>query len=373
MHKHLVVVSHTEHYRDENGEIRGWGSTVTELNYLAQHWEKITHVACLHPGATEANALPYTAANIEFKAIPPFGGPGLADKLGILFKMPRIISEIRRALPTATEVQLRLPTGMGVVLLPWFSFRISDYLFWVKYAGNWSQEKAPLGYRFQRWWLKRNFARCKVTINGSWPSQPAHCKSFENPCLFNEELDHSEEIVANKSYDELKVCFVGRLSTNKGVLRILDALNMPQAKAIKEIHFVGDGPLKDHILDFAAKSEIRITFHGFLNRDEIREIYKECQLIMLPSDSEGFPKVIAEAMAYGCIPIVSDVSSIGQYVNNSNGYLWDMKEDFDTYFQTLELDADSLKQRSGNAHKMAYAFTFEAYYRKLQKNVFLKS
>ena len=32
--------------------------------------------------------------------------------------------------------------------------------------------------------------------------------------------------------------------------------------------------------------------------------------------SEGFPKVIAEAMNFGCIPVVSMVSSIGQYVKH---------------------------------------------------------
>ena len=38
--------------------------------------------------------------------------------------------------------------------------------------------------------------------------------------------------------------------------------------------------------------------------------------------SEGFPKVIAEAMNFGCLPIVSNISSIGQYVKDGeNGFL----------------------------------------------------
>src|SRR5690606_1663355 len=63
-------------------------------------------------------------------------------------------------------------------------------------------------------------------------------------------------------------------------------------------------------------------FHGYLSRTEVHEIYKKSHAIVLPSASEGFPKVIAEAMNYGCIPIVSDVSSISHYIkHNDNGFL----------------------------------------------------
>jgi glycosyltransferase involved in cell wall biosynthesis len=42
----------------------------------------------------------------------------------------------------------------------------------------------------------------------------------------------------------------------------------------------------------------------------------------LPSSSEGFPKVVAEGAAFGCIPLVTDVSSIAQYIHDGeNGFL----------------------------------------------------
>src|SRR5690606_41847313 len=58
---------------------------------------------------------------------------------------------------------------------------------WYKYAGNWNQKKPPLGYALQRWMLKHQ--KRKVTINGSWPKQPKHCITFENPCLTEKERD----------------------------------------------------------------------------------------------------------------------------------------------------------------------------------------
>ena len=55
------------------------------------------------------------------------------------------------------------------------------------------------------------------------------------------------------------------------------------------------------------------------------EKMKESHFLLLPTvASEGFPKVIAEAWSNSCLPIVSDVSCIAQYVKDAeNGYLVD--------------------------------------------------
>ena len=48
--------------------------------------------------------------------------------------------------------------------------------------------------------------------------------------------------------------------------------------------------------------------------------------------SEGFPKVLAEAMNFGCVPIVSNISSIGQYIKTE-----------ETGFVLLDINKDALK------------------------------
>ena len=76
------------------------------------------------------------------------------------------------------------------------------------------------------------------------------------------------------------------------------------------------------MIKFAKNINITIVFHGFLDKNAISSIYSICDFIILPSKSEGFPKVVGEAMNYGCIPIVSDVSCISQYIQDgSNGFL----------------------------------------------------
>ncbi|RZK04381.1 MAG: capsular biosynthesis protein, partial [Flavobacterium sp.] len=193
--KKLLIISHTEHYRSQNNEIVGWGPTINEVNYLADFWEEVVHIGCMKEGVAPKSALPYSSKNIKYVPIPPYGGKTLLSKALIFTKIPKIISQVVQNLDGATEVQLRLPTSMGLFLLPLFSFFLPrKYTLWVKYAGNWGEEHPPLSYRFQRWWLKKNLAKCKVTLNGFWPDQEEHCYSFENPCLTLEDIEKGRAI-----------------------------------------------------------------------------------------------------------------------------------------------------------------------------------
>ena len=39
----LLIISHTEHYRNSLGAIVGWGPTLTEINFLATVFDEIYH------------------------------------------------------------------------------------------------------------------------------------------------------------------------------------------------------------------------------------------------------------------------------------------------------------------------------------------
>lgn len=372
----LVVISHTEHYKDQDGNIKGWGPTIKEIDYLADYWEEVVHVGCLHAGDIPPSSFAYTKPNIRFVPIPPYGGKTISDKIGILFKIPKIILQVVKSQKDASEVQLRVPTSMALFLLPLFSFILPrKYTFWVKYAGNWSQKKPPLSYRMQRYWLKKNFAKCAVTINGFWPDQPKHCHSFENPSLTGEDIIKGIKIAEEKDFvGPYTFSFIGRLEDPKGVTRIIDALKIIPSEKINKIHFVGDGRKTDEYRKQAAFLGDKVIFHGFLGKEKIHEILASSHFFLLPSTaSEGFPKVISEAACYGAIPIVSDVSSISHYINDSNGFLWKIEDSisFDQVFlNAINTDPKKLKVKSNNVLSVAKLFTFENYWNKLKKYVF---
>ena len=374
--KKLVIISHTEHY-SRKGEIVGWGPTVNEINYLSDYWDYVVHVACLYDTEAPLGSKPYTRDNTRLVPIRPTGGKKLWKKLNIIFYMPVVLAKVAQSIRGATHVQFRAPTGIGVFLLPAFSFLFNrNYVFWVKYAGNWNAANPPLGYRFQRWWLKKNFAKCKVTINGSWLEQPEHCISFENPCLTGGDLAKGSLIRLGKKFKApFRLAFVGRLEDEKGLSRIIDALKIVGLDQIERIDFVGDGPKRREYERQCAFVGNKVFFHGFLDSSGVHSVLSETHFILLPSDSEGFPKVIAEAACYGGIPIVSDVGSIGHYVKSgTNGFLWDRAgaDLFSTILEkALSTDTDDLERKSQNILTLAETFTFEHYRRKLETQVFI--
>ncbi|MDO6597701.1 glycosyltransferase [Oceanihabitans sp. 2_MG-2023] len=324
--KTLTIISHTEHYKKPDGTIVGLGSTVTEINNLITVFDAVIHVAMLHQVAAPPSALPYTSSKISFEALPAVGGQKLVDKLAIISSAPKTIRIIKKAINKTDCFQFRAPTGIGVFVIPYLML-FSSKKGWFKYAGNWKQEQAPLAYSFQRWLLKNQ--KRKVTINGSWPNQPKQCLTFENPCLTEGEVAQGKSIISTKvfSQKDITFCFVGRLEKEKGVGLLIEAfkkLTKEEKLKINAIHIVGDGKAKQKYIDSTKNSGLPFVFHGFLSRKDVHEIYKTSHAIILPSASEGFPKVIAEAMNFGCLPIVSNVSSIGHYVKSEiNGFLLD--------------------------------------------------
>ena len=374
--KKLLIISHTEHYRNQDQEIVGWGPTINEINYLADFWEEVVHIGCMKEGVAPKSALPYSNSTIKYVPIPPYGGKTLLSKVLIFSKIPKIISQVVRNLDGATEVQLRLPTSMGLFLLPLFSFFLPrKYTLWVKYAGNWGEEQPPLSYRLQRWWLKKNLAKCKVTLNGFWPDQEKHCYSFENPCLTVDDIEKGKIIAQEKNFDgSFVMAFVGRLEDEKGVARIIEALGAVPLERISKVHFIGDGPQRAFYEKQASFLKDKVVFHGFLGKDAVHSLLAESHFFLLPSTaSEGFPKVIAEAACYGTLPVVSDVGSISHYVNTGNGFLWFRKEEI-SYVQVLENAFSSasknLKEKSLEVLNLGEKFTFMGYLEKLNTFIF---
>nr|WP_321228493.1 glycosyltransferase [uncultured Psychroserpens sp.] len=363
----LAIISHTEHYKTPNGTIVGWGPTITELNHLLEVFDTIYHVAMFHETEAPASALPYVSDRIIFVPLPALGGKSISSKMQLLSKAPSVLNIINKTLKQVDWFQFRGPTGIGVYVIPFLSLFIK-IPGWFKYAGNWNQEKPPLGYGLQRWMLKRQSR--KVTINGSWNNQPNYCLTFENPCLTDQELLEGEALGKQKSIiGKLTCCFVGRLEKPKGVERIIQAitsLTEEEKLRLKVIHLVGNGPDKNYFKTIAEASGVSFVFHGFLSRKQVFEIYKESHLFLMPTTaSEGFPKAIAEAMNFGCLPLVSNISSIGQYIkNDQNGFLLEpvtSNELGKNIKKTLDLKQDDFQNKLKFQRAIVESFTFNYY------------
>ena len=285
--------------------------------------------------------------------------------------MPFIIIQIIRTINKADWIHLRVPTNLGLFVLPLLTLYKKKK--WIKYAGNWKQKKVPLSYSIQRWWLKKNLNQSIVTINGKWEDQQKHLLSFPNPCLNEEELNEAVLIGSKKDFSrELNLCYVGRLDTNKGIINILKAIEkLGVLNRIKEINVVGGGEARlfDSNLHY---ENIIMKYFGWLNRKQLNKIYEKSHIILLPSHSEGFPKVLAEAAAYGCIPVTTSIPPINQYfIDKKNGFLLNDPsiQNIQEFFINIEKEIFDLKDISTSAMKIASQFTYNHYINRIQSEI----
>lgn len=103
------------------------------------------------------------------------------------------------------------------------------------------------------------------------------------------------------------VLFVGRLSNpQKNVTGFIDVWKQfskthPEWEAI----VLGDGEHKEYIEDYAKKKKVgNISFLG--NKSNVQGYYAKAKILCMTSAYEGWPMVLAEAMAYECVPAVYD-------------------------------------------------------------------
>jgi len=106
---------------------------------------------------------------------------------------------------------------------------------------------------------------------------------------------------------------VGSLSPGKRPLYAIQLVELLEKKGIDcRLDFYGEGTERNTLETYIAENNLEhlISLHGNETAVTVEEAYKKSDFLVLPSQSEGWPKVVAEAMFFGCIPIVTRISCV---------------------------------------------------------------
>ena len=369
----LLVISDTGVYV-EHGIAYGFGPVVKEIEVFLTVFNTITWIAFNRSDQmNNPSYLPITNKNCNIITLPNVGGDSLRDKFNIVKKYPLMWRTINENLGKNTFVHVRAPSNPAFITAL-LSFNHSKKKFWFKYAGSWI-DKAPFFYRVQRFLLKNLKNNCTITVNGAWQNKSDHILAFENPCLFLSDRKKGKEVVLDKSISGIKkYCFIGGLNTNKGVLKALKAIKGLANNLNIEFHIVGTGPLKGVIESEISSLKPKVIWYGALPKKQVHTIYENCHFLILPSKSEGFPKVVSEAMNFGCIPIVSKVSCIDQYIKNDiNGYLIEpnsMEELQKVIKKSYRISCEAYNSMILKNYNIAELFTYSNYIKRVKNDIF---
>ena len=111
-----------------------------------------------------------------------------------------------------------------------------------------------------------------------------------------------------KSMDVFRVLYVGRDAKEKRISLFFEIAE----------HFANDSRVWFEAIGIDQSDKVPNNVHCYgviTDKKTIERHYASSHVLVLTSESEGFPKVIAEAMAYGCVPIVTGVGAIPEVLN----------------------------------------------------------
>ena len=121
------------------------------------------------------------------------------------------------------------------------------------------------------------------------------------------------------SHDGDAISFVGRVSPEKGIWEFLDA-----ARKLPKNRFVVAGSM-EAMPEVTKLAPENVEFRGFLRGKELDEIFYQSRLLVSPSLCfEGFPNVVAQAMACGKPVVATRIGALPEIVDDGKtGLLFD--------------------------------------------------
>ena len=301
----LLIVSHVIHY-EHKGRVYAYGPYAREIELWADVFSEVRIASPVRREEPPKDCVPFAASNITMVPQLETGGDSALAKMRQMLSLPVHVWKLARAMSEADAIHVRCPGNLGligVILAPLFSRRIV-----AKYAGQWSgAARVPLSYRWQRrilasrWWR-----RGVVTVYGEWPNQPPQVVPFFTSMMSREQVNRAARCAAGKTLTHpAQVLYSGRLAPGKGVDVLIRAAGLVSPPV--EVTIVGDGPERPTLEQLArdVDAEGKVRFAGAVSYDEVMAWYEKAHVLVLASNTEGWPKVLPEAMCHGVVCIGS--------------------------------------------------------------------
>lgn len=366
----FVIITHVHHSKKQD-KFFAYGPYVKEMNLWLKKFQNVEIVAPIHEKAPTAIDLEYQHNSIQFSKIKSFNAIGIWNKIKAFFLIPKIAFIIFKAMKSADHIHLRCPGNIGL-LGCFVQILFPSKVKTAKYAGNWDPKaKQPFSYRLQKWILSNTFLtrNMQVLVYGEWPNQTKNSKAFFTATY--REIE-KKELLERDFKEKINFIFVGTLSSGKRPKYALEIVENLHKKGLNVcLDFYGEGIERKSLEDYILENDLsqKITLHGNQTSAIVEKAYQNSHFLLLPSKSEGWPKVVAEAMFWGCVPVATPVSCVPNMLDNENrGLFLEMNLETDVKkIENLISEQKIFHDKSKNASNWSRHYTLERFETEIQK------
>lgn len=199
----------------------------------------------------------------------------------------------------------------------WGGFASKYIRFGEKVAARCADEIIVLSKGVQKYFMDTYGRKTSFIPNG-----------VDRPVIRNPRRIQKEFGLDKESY----ILFLGRLVPEKGGSYLIEAFKQSNTDR-KLVIAGGSSDTEAYLLELKelAKDDNRIIFTGFVQGELLEELYSNAYIYVLPSDLEGMPLSLLEAMSYGNCCVVSDIMECTEVVEDKavlfkRGDVADLKE-----------------------------------------------
>lgn len=314
----FCVVTQVAHKIYE-GKFYGYAPYVKEMNIWTNYVDEVLVIAPLIQAKPSSVEIAYSAAKFRFIKVPEFNTIGVVANLELFWKLPYNLIFLFWFMFQSDHIHLRCPGNMGL-LGTFVQIFFPKKKKTAKYAGNWDwNSEQPWSYRLQQRILRNTFLTRNMTVlaYGNW-NETRNIKSFFTASYSTIEIGSTPPRRLEKN-SKVKLLFVGALNKGKRPMLSLESTNLLLKNGLNcELNIFGDGAELDGLMKYCETNKLResVLFHGNVNSEEIKKAYQESHFLIFASKSEGWPKVVAESMFWGCLPITTAVSCVPEMLGN---------------------------------------------------------
>lgn len=319
----LLVVSHVMHYEWE-GKVWAYTPYMAELDLWADLFSKVTVASPTLREPPPLDCAAGTRTNIAMVPMAETGGQSALKKLLQLLVVPLLAARLFRLMRRADVIHARCPGNLGLLCVAIAPLTGRNRI--AKYAGQWGAYPGEAGtYRLQRFLLRSRWWSAPVTVYGKSPGDPDHVIDFFSAALSDAQVKEGGQLAQERRRGApIRVLFVGRLTKSKNADVLIEAVTTLLDEGCDvRLNIVGEGPEEERLRDLVSRSAHadRFTFSGSLPVGGVLKAYSSADVLVLVSETEGFPKAAVEAMAYGLVVVGSNRGHLKTILDEGRGLL----------------------------------------------------